>query len=312
MITGIRAWMATPILLLLAALSACNSKGPATNAAAGSGAGAPISAADHAEQSKLNAYTQCYNSLLGNGGLAEQFRIYQQSNIGHETASDNIAVSVGGIDFWRDRLKVARAMPAGSAELDAGADTLVAALDKVVARLSGLQVYYSSRAYRDDNLARGKLEDPLMLAEYKSALSALDSFGELLDHDIQRRETARIEALKSSGHLLAYDTQLSLMQARGVVKLFRRPADLSDAALLNQGDAQIVLLQHTLDDFREELSKVGTDPLRMGPEHQTVAKELTAVVGSYRDIKDKHRPQDFQSMVEHFNEAVRMGNSLHD
>ena len=200
-------------------------------------------------------------------------------------------------------------MPGGSKAVDQAADTLIADLDKVLARLRPLQVYYDSKAYREDGLARGKSEDPLMKAEFQTALADMDAFSEALKAERNKHLAVELTALKARGDLLAYNSKLALQQSESLVDLFKSPEDLSDPATLAKGDAIVAQLETTLADQRkayaEAKAKTGG---QIGPTRQIAADQLTSMIGNYRDLKQSRSAEDFNMMQRNYNSAVELLN----
>jgi len=126
---------------------------------------------------KMSGYTNAYNSLIGPNGLSATQQRYLKANIPKQKAKGNIYVTVGWLDGAYNNLKEARAVPDVSIpELDQSAGALIAALDKLVPPLEALEVYYKSKTYKEDDLARGKAEDPAIRAAFEQSLEALDTF----------------------------------------------------------------------------------------------------------------------------------------
>ncbi len=271
--------------------------------------GIAASAKNPTDMAKVSAYTEGFNKLVGTYGLVETADDYAKADIPRQSAQDSIIVSAGWIEQAQDALKSARAMPGGSKAVDQAADTLIADLDKVLARLRPLQVYYDSKAYREDGLARGKSEDPLMKAEFQTALTDMDAFSEALKAERNKHLAVELKALKARGDLLAYNSKLALQQSESLVDLFRSPEDLSDPATLAKGDAIVAQLETTLADQRkayaEAKAKTGG---QIGPTRQIAADQLTSMIGNYRDLKRSRSAEDFNMMQRNYNSAVELLN----
>lgn len=272
--------------------------------------GVAASAKNPAAMAKVGAYTQGFNKLVGTYGLVETADDYAEADISRRSAQDAIIVSDGWIEQALDALKSARGMPGGSKAVDQAADTLIADLDKVLARLRPLKVYYDSKAYRDDGLARGKSEDPLMKAEFQTALTDMDAFSEALKAERNKHLAVELTALKARGDLLGYNSKLALQQSESLVDLFKSPEDLGDPATLVKGDAIVVQLEKTLADQRKAYAeaKAKAGGQQMGPARQIAADQLTSMIGNYRDLKRSRSAEDFNMMLHNYNSAVELLN----
>ena len=285
---------------------AANSAANATDGAAGAGLG-------QADATKLSAYTDGYNKLLDTFGLIETKKSYFEDEIARKSASDSIFVSKGWIYQALDQLQKARALSGGKPDVDAAADTLIAALDAANKRLTGLEVYYTSKAYREDGLKRGRAEDPLMRAEFDRATDATERFGALLERERKIAVVAEMAAMKARGDTLGYNTKLALGQASSAIDRFVDTTSLGDAASFAAADADIIALERTLADQRTALDRAKASARPDEPvdlNYGLVVDRLTTVVGDYRDLKQSRDPQDYQDMVEHYNDAIGDANDI--
>lgn len=308
-----RSAMSASVLAL--AISAVLGLGGCDKAPGGKAAdGAPASVQNPAAMAKLSAYTESHNDLLDTWGLVPTAQTYAEQDIPNKTAQESILISDGQIDLALEKLKNARALPGGPQALDRAADTLIADLDKLMARLRPLKIYYDSKAYREDGLARGKAEDPLIKAEFQTALTDMQAFSDALDVERQKDAAAVLAALKASGDMLGYDSKLALQQAESLVSLFKSPKDLTDPAVLAKGDAIVADLDKTLADQRQAYAavkaKAKTPIEQPDPNHEIAAGNLTSLIGDYRDLKQSHKVEDLDDMTKNYNSAVERLNSI--
>jgi len=274
--------------------------------------GVAVSAKDPAAMAKLGAYTEGFNKLVDTFGLPETADDYVKADIPRQSTQDVIVVSDGWIEQALDKLKSARAMPGGSKAVDQAADTLIADLDKVLARLRPLRIYYDSKAYRDDGLARGKTEDPLMKAEFQTALTDMQAFSDALKAERRQHVASELKALKARGDMVGYHSKLALQQSESLIDLFKSPKDFSDPATLAKGDAIVAELDKTLADQRKayDEAKAKAGAQQIGPAPQIAAGQLTTMIGNYRDLKRSHKVEDFNMMLTNYNSAVELLNLL--
>lgn len=269
---------------------------------------------DNAANAKLDTYTEGYNKLIDTFGLPETSETYSEARIAAKSPTDSISISTGWIGQALTKFKEARALPGGAADLDAVGDRLIAALDKVLARLTPLDTYYSSKAYREDALARGKREDPLMLAEFKAASDAAAAFDAILSRERRARTEIELAELKKSGDTLRYTTKLALYQAEPLVDLFNAPEDVRNPAILAKADAMVVALDKTLAEQRTAFAaakaagKTPSDTPDIG--YQFVENRLTSMIGDYRDLKQSGDVSDVNDMLRNYNHAIESMNNV--
>ena len=293
----------------VANLTACNKRNTKPTTATESS----DNASDSAPIKKFNAYVKSYNDLIGDSGLIHEYQVYREAGISRKSANDSIDIGAGLIEKERDGLKVARAMPGTSApDLDAAADKLLGTLDPLVTQLSGLQVYYSSKAYKEDKLARGKREDAQMLDEFKAASAALTDFNTQLERESARRDELELERSKASGDMVAYDTKLAMHQAKGFIELFHSPDDTSNAVVIAQADARIAELDKMLAAQRDAVAKAKQAGNASDvAQYAIVGDELTEMIGNYREMKQLGRADKFHFVILEYNSAIQSSNEAH-
>ena len=61
-------------------------------------------------------------------------------------------------------------------------------------------MYYKSKAYKDDQLAKGKAQDPIVRASFDTAMAALTAFNGALDREHKKRDEQELASLKAEGN----------------------------------------------------------------------------------------------------------------
>ena len=301
---------------LAAGTSGCGKSTPA--GATGRGLRPPAIAGvlggGEADQAKLNAYTTVHNDLLGTFGLVETAKSYSEADIAHKAQTDSISITNGGLDGSLAKLKDARAMPGGGANLDGAADRLIADLAKATAHVDALRIYYEAKSYKEDGLTRGKRENAAMAAEFNAAVASLQNFEQVLDRERTRREDAEMAAMKSRGDMLGYDTRLALHQGKGLVGMFKSAADAKNPIVIAKADIAVAALEHTLTTARAEFAKktAAAKGSSEAPnsEYSSIADSLTSLVGEYRELKQSGDPNHVEQMIYQYDSAISSSNSL--
>ena len=308
-------------------LSACGKNGnetpkektssPApTKTAAPAPAAAPAVKKESADQdknftAKLNAYTEGYNKLIGTFGLPETRQKYFAQNIPSKSATDNIFITVGWIHLAMNELKRGRAFSSSQLEeLDQSADQLISNLDKLTTQLNAIEIYYKSKAYKEDNLAKGKAQDPEIRANFDASVAAMEKFNSVLSREQKKRNMQVLAKLKEEGNLLGYGTKLALQQGDELLSLFANEADIKNPEKYQQADQLIAQLEKTLAEQREHYAAAKAKNASPDSWHESAASYLTSMVGSYRDMKQSKRPKDFNEMVSNYNKAVENANRI--
>ena len=259
----------------------------------------------------MNAYTDAYNKLIGTFGLPETYERYLKDNIPKRTATDSISITDGWVEIALDQFKKGRALTSSGQEtLDQSADQLIGALDKLVVQLKALNIYYESKTYKNDNLARGKSEDASLRTHFEASMSAMKSFNEVLSQEQKKRNTEMLARLKASGDLLGYNSKLALGQGEELVSLFHTENDIKSAAKYTQGDALVAELEKTLTAQRELYAAAKGKEPRPDSGHESMASNLVSLVGAYRDMKQSKKAEDYNDMIKEYNRAVESANGI--
>ena len=284
---------------------------PVAASAAAPAAGAKAGEPDQKATLKLNAYTGAYNKLIGTFGLIETREDYFEKNIARRNAADSISISDGWIEGALDQFKKGRALPAaGQTALDSSADTLIAKLDKLVTQLKQLNIYYSSKTYKNDSLARGKAEDGPLRASFDASMAAMKAFNLALGAEQKKRAAETLARLKTSGDMLADHTKLALGQGEDLLNMFSDDADIKSVAKYAQGDALVLEMEKTLASQRELYAAAKAKGAKPDYGHESTASNLVSLVGAYRDMTQSRKTEELNNMVKEYNRAVESANGI--
>ncbi len=261
-------------------------------------------------EAKLNQYIKGYNSLIGTFGLPDQSRLYATQHIATRTGAGFVNVAPGWIVLGDDDLRMGQAVDTtGLPEVDAAVADMVPILDRLVERLKGLEAYYGSRGQLEDNFARGKREDPLVLADFKAALAALGPLDAALEHAIERRDTAHLAVLKERGDLVGFNGGLAVQRAKRLLGLVHTAADLHDPAVVAKADelADGILAALAEEGTALETAKASGDSSNAlrNSMFGTAMGQLQGMVGAWRDMKRTGNVALRPAMVGAYNMAIR-------
>lgn len=260
---------------------------------------------------KFNGYVKGYNTLVSTFGLRPQYETYLGQRIQQKGVNDSFIINVGWLDNALDELKEARAVPCDCRDLDAAGDRIVPVLERLVGRLKGLETYYASRAYLEDGLARGKREDPLVIADFKAGLAAMPALAAAIDAVQARNDEAELANRKRDGDMVGYEGGLALQRSKALVGLFHTPAHARDPARLQRADALIREIEIAIAAMRDALAKTkgasDRDHGLRNSMYDTVADRLTGMVGHYRGLR-RGNMAEYQMMVASYNDAVEHAN----
>lgn len=315
-----QAGLLTTALCAALLLSACNKSADVPNApdpkAQASGTAAvPAGPARTAEQAtaKFNAYTAAYNKLIGTFGLPETRDRYFKENIASKKPADSVSITAGWLEQGLEALRQGRGLPtAGLDALDTSADAVIAPLGKLVPQLKALDVYYTSKAYKEDGLAKGKAQDAEVRGLFEATTTAMANFNKALGEEQKKRGAQALASLKANGEMLAYDTQLALQQGEELTAVFGSESDIRNPERFQQADNLVAALEKTLAEQRTqfEADKAKAKDKKPDSGHESVNGNLVSLIGEYRDLKQSRKAEDYNDMIKYYNRAVESSNGI--
>ncbi|MES2935537.1 MAG: DUF3829 domain-containing protein [Pseudomonadota bacterium] len=296
-------------------LSACKKVSKLISSDSGTSSATASNAGSNLMAAKAAQYAEGYNTLIGTSGLKATYAHYLKADIDHATVSKDLSITDGSIEIALNQLTAGRAIASTQAPaLDQAADQLIVALGKLNVQLKELEPYYKSKAYKDDNFAKGKAAHAAMIANFDAASSASHQFSKNLDEHENANAKLRLQSLKEKGEMLAYSTALSLSQAKEILSLFEEESSVKNPDILKRADALITQLEANLAEQRKEYAKANTATSGAKPDvdYQLAESHLTSMVGAYRNLKQSGKAKDVNSMVSAYNNAVHNSNSIRD
>jgi len=316
------------MLVLAAAVSGCQ-RGERTAPAAASAADG--GATQTASTAKLNGYIRAHDILVGGAGLEPTRRSYESALVEARRKGATPGFTPGWFDHAVAELRKARALPgADLAALDTTGDELVRALEPLHAMLVDVGAYYDSKAYLEDDFAKAKTRYAPTLAAFNTATAAADAFYVALEQATSAATTRRLEALKASGDVLAYELALSMSRAKALLRAVQVAAEASPAAPATgrragkaapstpdytAADAVLQSLEQSLGAARSELARrkaAATADLGSSPysEQASVVDTLARVAGAYRSFKSTGRRHEGEVLFMVYNQAVDYYNRI--
>lgn len=269
-------------------------------------AGEQVDSSTEVEQQKFNLYVKAYNGLLDNTfGLVGSIRLYGEMKLDRAKSTDTLHAPKSS-SYYTDAinaLKQGRALSApGSEAADLAADSLLKTLPVVIARIDEIEPYFNGGGYREDNLAKGKAQDPATQAAFQDAMDSLGQMDEALSAYQRRAQTAEAEAFRNEGNMPLYYTLSSLMLGTDMVNAMSQK-DVSTA------DTIVPKLEASLEDLRKALVDV-KDPVAKSS-MDNVRSALTNAIGFMRQYKTLKQDSAINAMMSSYNAAVRAANNLH-
>lgn len=274
-------------------------------------AGAPKSVAaasgNEATQNKFSLYTDAFNDLIDDFfGVQKNYNDYVEENIPAASASSSISFSenISTLERSLTKLREGRALAGGpqAAKADAAVDTLLAEGDKLLAQWKTLDTYYESKAYREDNLAKGKAAHPALMAACEGTLGGIKSLDAALTEHLRARDAARIADFQRKGNTAAYNVLNTMQQA-----------DMFSSAVIAGNAAEADRLLPLVVAANAELHKTEAataDGADNKVEYHLISGYIDGMIGDYRDYKQDGEESDRGNVVEAYNNAVEQMNDV--
>jgi hypothetical protein len=282
--------------LAAAALAGCN-PGSGKN---GESTMETVSGLPYEQTTKLSAYA----STLASVDLPQKREDYAQLTLSDAKQGDTAYIDAATIVRAREDLQRDRALVGKLPEIDAAADRLIAALQKLETRVTGLDSYFTMRSYLEDGFARARAEDPLVLAEFDAVIAAMLPLRALIDQAETRNDAKVLPWLKSQGRMADYHDALIAQKARALRHATEDEGAIDDPARIAEADRIVASLPAMLDQARaaqrEQAQKAkqaqassdspaAADVNEPSPHIITGAERM---IGAYRDMRQSKKPED--------------------
>ena len=171
---------------------------------------------------KLDLYVECLNDVdnqLHSAYHDYTARVDRAKGPSKEHAPSSLYVR-NEIEPCFDKLKQGMAAPPALTELDAGAQSYLAALQQLAPVLKEATEYYRQEDYKDDNFAKGRQLHGPLVAAFEQFDKASDQFHNALDaEDLRFKERELAEIEQKQGRNLSYLSRALMLRAKQLVKL---------------------------------------------------------------------------------------------
>ncbi|MDR2507319.1 MAG: YiiG family protein [Candidatus Accumulibacter sp.] len=215
-------------------------------------------------------------------------------------------------DSFVKNLKAAIELPgAFPVEVDDSAKKLLAAIEKYVPAWNQLREYNKSKKYEDDGGAKGKE----LLAVYIEGIEALQQAGQALDKQVdliaKEAHQRALAEYKKTGRLLEMHTLEAMGAAEKIIEMFDSTADFKDQAKIDAANAQLALMETSLEAMKAEHAKRKEKNPKSLPtidRYNSIHEKLVAFAGAYRE--SRKQPSRFNDAVKEYNKAVEEKNRM--
>jgi len=251
-------------------------------------AGTPIDAA-----MKLNAYDV---TLVGIN-LRDARKTYQGQDIARGKPDGEYFVSPERVKSWVEELDRVIAMDGTVPTVDPAARRFVEALRVLAVRLQSLDSYYRMRANLADRLARGRREDPLVLADYDRALVVIGPFRDAVTKAANAADATSAARLRTEGRMVDYYNVEIARRTRLLHAIADAPDLTGDSARMARANAIVGEVTGLLDKARAVRAQAAAHMARTArPESvvdagsnvrldDNVIESTESMVGAFHDCK---------------------------
>lgn len=253
---------------------------------------------------KIDAYIKGFNRVTRLDNSYERFKSYTLKR----KATDNISFSddsstIGNaVESFKKGLDV---QAAGMDDIDQAVKAFVEAAEKLAAQQKELKPYFESKQYQDDNLAKGKAAFPVLQADYESTLAALKNLSGLIGKYQRIESEKRIVKFKEQGDMVRFHTEEAMLSAQDLMALFENPEKaIKTPETYTKGDAVLVKLEAALDAQRKAYDEAKAKETKNISYYDSVVRDLTSMVGNYRELRNKKSPNAYNRMMREYNDAV--------
>lgn len=252
----------------------------------------------------------CHALLSSDSGLPGSYRELSKKVLKGKVSDDITYPVVAGMDDVLDMLRQNRAAPGeGMAEVDAAADQLVEAAEKVRVHEKELVPYFQDKVYRTDDMARAKVFFPDLEQDYEAALAALSA----LDAEVlkSRRAAAEkeMEAFKAAGDMVRYHTEEMLLLSEELLAIFDDPkVPFNRAEAFSKGNSITAKLDQAIRAQRKAVDEAKSKGA-VNPYYDLVRNTAVGMIADYREVRDRRSEAAFNSMLKKYDKAAQDYNS---
>lgn len=288
--------VAITAVMAVIGLSACKPNSSDTNAA-------PVVATASSEADQLaekrRVYVETYNDLIDpTFGVGFVASAYRELNVPQADATATIYFPTFlNLPLAIDRLKEGRALPGTAmAAADAAVDQLILKLQTLVTQLQALEPYYKTRAYRDDQFAKGKAAHAPLLKALDETQASLQDFDAVLREQERSLNAARIDALRKGG----FEGEANFVATMAAGEAFVQAVIAGDKV---EADRLMPSLEAAATALAAS-EPTGQDAALNKTKFAMVAGNGTSMIGAWRDYKVSGNDTDRERVVAEYNSAV--------
>ena len=257
-----------------------------------------------ADTEKFNHYTDGFNELIDdNSGIPHYYQEYVESEPTKQDSNDNISfyVSPSSLERAIESLKKGRALSSSdpvAKEADAAIDKLLPSAEKLLLQQKELEPYFTSKAYRDDKLAKAKAAHASLVANYEATIAGIHALDEILTRHQRAQATAQAEEQKAAGNMPLYHTIRTMQLAEAIVSSAQQEKYAEADKLLPELEASVAAMKKAQDAAPKEPGD--TNPINIS----LISDRVNSMIGDYRDFKQSKDAEKLNDMVGHYNDAI--------
>lgn len=253
----------------------------------------------------------CHALISGENGLSASYRELAKKVLKGKTSDDIAYPVVADLDGVLETLRQNKdALGEGMAEMDAAADRLVAAAEKIRSHEKELVPYFKEKIYRVDDMAKAKVFFSELEQDYEAALAALSE----LDAEVLkgRRVAAEKEmsAFKEAGDMARYHTQDMLLLSEELLAIFDDPkVPFNRAEAFSKGNSITVRMDQAIRAQRKAIEEARAKGGATSPYYDQVRNQVAGIIADYREVRDRRSEAAFNSMLKRYDKAAQDYNS---
>ena len=263
---------------------------------------------------KYNAYVKAFNALNSmfygsTKGMPDLLAKYKSQSIGGISLFGrkepilylNISMLRNSVGALQEGTAIASS-PSHYAKLEAAAKHMLANAAPLYKMGTTFESYVRSKKYLEDDYALAKAQDAEYVSRWEQLIQDHGALGEELSV-IERQD--RIETVKryrARGNHLNGATAEAMLHASDLLNVFDEASDFRDAYKVKAGDQLAAKLEQATEEIKLESEKTGINASRT---QFRIFEVMNQFLGSYRELKRSCSDRAFESLVEHYNRAVR-------
>jgi hypothetical protein len=202
-------------------------------------------------------------------------------------------------------LRRIRAEPGRLPALDAAVDRAIPPMQRLLTRMRGLESYYATRGPLTDDLARGRKEHPLLIADYRAVIAAWGPVQAAYQAARDEKLVRDAAFYRREGRMAEYYDVVLVQKATQLARTIDSAEAARDADLAAEADRMVDELLDLLQRARAAHDTAAQDPNTATMVDKGIPENIEQMIGAWRDLRRTPDADHHEMMMRPYGSAMR-------